>query len=422
MKWYQRAWNGIKQGAKNVYKGIVSNTGALAIAGIGLALGIITGGATPIAIAAVVLTVKLVKTGLDAQKAIKTHSLDIENSALVDYATALYVRQKMLDLQPKLGVVSDSLTLLDINQTGNSKPLKYNRSLSRVRKIIEVINTGLDIATVAMNPIKGIHAVNGVKTGIDTVEKVKSGFEVIDSTGKLLGYLDSTKKFTKMLSEHLLHHKGSQEQLVDLINSGRDKDGASYLNIEELRKQTQAIQNDAQALVSVLKEDDFYRLSDAKIQEKFQEHLKDISSKSPLVPKQETMVQKIWHGIKDALNPYSNYNPEVKKHSGLTTAVRKENTEAATKAPVVKTKVVTKDDFVLTARTDTKGKTISAEQRKMDIKCLKEDAKKLDKQIAKKAHDIGEVLHSKDHSQNRIPPKSSGTIRKRSSTSGTRSH
>lgn len=413
MKWYQRAWNRIKQGAKNVYKGIVSNTGALAIAGIGLALGIVTGGTVPIAIAAVVLTVKLVKTGLDAQKAIKTRSLDIENSALVDYATALYVRQKMLDLQPKLGVVSDSLTPLNLNQTGNKKHLKYNRSLSRVRKIIEVINTGLDIATVAMNPIKGIHAVKGVKTGMDTVEKVKSGFEVIDSTGELLGSLDGTKEFAKMLSEHLLHHKESQEQLVDLINSGRDKDGASYLNIEELRKQTQAIQNDNQALVSVLKEDDFYRLSDTKIQEKFQEYSKDISSKSPPVPKQETMVQKIWHGIKDALNPYSKYNPEVKEHSGLTATVRKENAKAVTKAPAVKTKAVTKDDFALTARTDTKGETISAEQRKMDIERLKEDAKKLDKQIAKKAHDIGEVLHSKDHSQSVEQARRSTTSKKR---------
>ena len=64
MKWYQRAWQKIKQGAKILYKGIVSNTGALAIAGIGLALGIVTGGTFPIAMAAVVLTIKLVKTGL----------------------------------------------------------------------------------------------------------------------------------------------------------------------------------------------------------------------------------------------------------------------------------------------------------------------------------------------------------------------
>ena len=103
----------------------------------------------------------------------------------------------MLDLQPKLGIVSNSLTPLNLNQTGNKEHLKYNRSLSRVRKIIEVINTGLDIATIAMNPIKGIHTVKGIKTGIDTVEKVKSSFEVIDSTGELLGSIDSTKEFAK---------------------------------------------------------------------------------------------------------------------------------------------------------------------------------------------------------------------------------
>jgi len=42
--------------------------------------------------------------------------------------------------------------------------------------------------------------------------------------------------------------------------------------------------------------------------------------------------------------------------------------------------------------------------------------------MAQKAHDIGEVLHSKGHSQNRIPPGSSGTVKKRLSTSERRSH
>lgn len=135
------------------------------------------------------------------------------------------------------------------------------------------------------------------------------------------------------------------------------------------------------------------------------------------------MVQKIWHGIKDALNPYSKYNPEIREHSGLTTAVRKENAEAVTKTPTIKAKAVTKDDFALNARTGIKSEAISAEQRKIDLERLKEDAKKLDKRMAQKAHDIGEVLHSKGHSQNKIPTRSSGTIRKRLGTSSdTRSH
>ena len=47
---------------------------------------------------------------------------------------------------------------------------------------------------------------------------------------------------------------------------------------------------------------------------------------------------------------------------------------------------VTKDDFALNARTGIKSKTISADQRKIEIERLKEDAKKLDKQMAQKAH------------------------------------
>lgn len=67
--------------------------------------------------------------------------------------------------------------------------------------------------------------------------------------------------------------------------------------------------------------------------------------------KQESMAKRIWHSIKDALNPYSKYNPEIRAHSGLTTAVRKENAEAATTTPTVKAKAVTKDDFALNVRT-----------------------------------------------------------------------
>ena len=91
-KWYQKAWHLVKKAAVISYKALTSNTGAIIIAGLGLGLGIVTGGAAPIAIAAVVLAVKGIKTGIDAAKAIKNRNLDIENTALVDYATALCVR------------------------------------------------------------------------------------------------------------------------------------------------------------------------------------------------------------------------------------------------------------------------------------------------------------------------------------------
>lgn len=413
MKWYQRAWQKIKQGAKNLYKGIVSNTGALAIAGIGLALGIVTGGTFPIAMAAVVLTVKLVKTGLDAHKAIKTRNLDIENSALVEYATALYVRQKMLDLQPRLLSTTKSLSPLELDDNG--KKLTYNKSLNRVHKIVEGVSAALDIATVAINPMAGIHAAKHIKTGVNALE-------LIGNAGDIIHSIDTTTELYTVLSDRLANKPEAQEQLVNLINSSRGIEGKSYLDLKELREQTQAIKNENQALVATLKEDNFYSLNSTQIREKFEEYLKEINSNALPVQKQESMAKRIWHGIKDALNPYSKYNPEIREHSGLTTAVRKENAEAVTKTPTVKAKAVTKDDFALNARTGIKSKTISAEQRKIEIERLKEDAKKLDKRMAQKAHDIGEVLHSKVHSQNRIPPRSSGTVKKRLSTSERRSH
>ncbi|MEM6339339.1 MAG: hypothetical protein AAF673_05405, partial [Pseudomonadota bacterium] len=302
-KWYQSIWSGIKKGAKLAYKGIVSNTGTLIISGIGLGLGIATGGVAPIAIAAVVLGVKVVKTSLDAHKAIKTRSLDIENSALVDFATALYVQQKTLELQPKLLSATKNLTPLKLDP--NNKKRTYNKTLNNIHKIVKTVDAGLDIATVVIDPTKGVHAAKHIKTGIDAAEKVKSIFEVIGSTGEILDSTSATQELYEMLSESLSHHPDTQEKLVDLINSSRGTEGASYLNIEELRKQTQEIKNVNQALVATLKEDEFYALTTTQIKDKFNEHLQKISSNAPPVQKQENLAKRIWRGVVDVLNPYS---------------------------------------------------------------------------------------------------------------------
>lgn len=418
-KWYQRVWNGVKKGAKLTYQAIVSNTGAMIVAALGLGLGIATGGAAPIAIAAVVLGVKIVKTGLDAHKAMKTRTLDIENSALVDFATALYVQQKTLELQPKLLSTTKSLAPLELDHNG--KKLTYNKSLNRVHKIVGAVNAGLDIATIAMNPIKGIHAAQHIKAGVETAEQIKNILEVIGSTGEVLASAAATKELHEMISEHLSHHPEAQEQLVDLINSGRGTEGAAYLSLDELRAQTQAIKNENQALVATLKEDDFYSLTPTQIREKFEEHSQEISSNALPVQQQENIAKRIWHGIKDALNPYSKYHPDIQKHSGLTAAVREENTERATPPIPVVEKAVTRDDFALNMKSNSKSTTITAEQRQQDLARFKADSQQLNAKITNKAHNIGNTLHSKGHSQSATAKPTSSVRQRRSNSVATKS-
>ncbi|WP_316353847.1 hypothetical protein [Candidatus Trichorickettsia mobilis] len=114
-KWYQKAWDGVKKVAGAAYKMVTGNVYSIAIAAVGLGLGIVTGGAVPIAIGAAALAVKLTKTAIDAVKASKSRALDKENDALIDYATALYVKQKTLDLAPKLKAAEKDLYTPDNN-------------------------------------------------------------------------------------------------------------------------------------------------------------------------------------------------------------------------------------------------------------------------------------------------------------------
>jgi spermidine/putrescine-binding protein len=87
-KWYQKAWDGIKKVAIITYKALTSNIVSISLAAGTIALGVATGGIVPIAIASVVLTVKLVRVGIDAAKAVKIRNLDIENKGWIKLANA----------------------------------------------------------------------------------------------------------------------------------------------------------------------------------------------------------------------------------------------------------------------------------------------------------------------------------------------
>tara|TARA_B110000503_G_scaffold143697_1_gene247204 strand:+ start:11552 stop:12238 length:687 start_codon:yes stop_codon:yes gene_type:complete len=199
-KWYKTAWNVIKKTSNAAFKAVVSNSGALIISSTALALGIVTGGIAPIVIGSVVLGVKVLKTGLDAYKATKTRDLDIENTALVDFATALYVQQKTLDLQPKLKSTTQNLKPLILDRDG--KKLSYSKSFDRVNKIVGVVNAGLDIAVVAIDPTKVMHAAKHIKTGIDALEKVKNSVEIISGLGELISSAQAEKELYEVILNH----------------------------------------------------------------------------------------------------------------------------------------------------------------------------------------------------------------------------
>ncbi len=394
-KWYQKSWYFVKKAAVISYKALTSNTGAIIIAGLGLGLGIVTGGAAPIAIAAVVLAVKGVKTGIDAAKAIKNRNLDIENTALVDYATALCVRQKILDLQPRLQDTSKNLTFERDSKLSNKEKLKHDHSLEIAGKIVSVVNAGLDIATVALNPIKGIEAIKHVKTGLEVAERIKTGFEIAGSAGELMGAVDGTKELTIMLKEKISQHPEIREQLVHLINSERNRGDVGYDSIEELREQTRKIQIENKAYLAVMKEDNFYHFKPEQIKAKFQEYLDHINQETAPVKNKESFAIKLLHGIKDALNPYSKYNPNNKlntqKHSGLTEAVRKENETIKLQDTKAKPALRTKDDMDIILDKGKEKIVVDAAQKKVDIERFKRDSEMITKRMESLKGDLDNV-------------------------------
>ncbi|WP_316353845.1 hypothetical protein [Candidatus Trichorickettsia mobilis] len=401
-KWYQKAWDGVKKVAGAAFKVMTSNTGAMITAAVGLALGVVTGGVAPIAIAAVALGVKVVKTGIDAAKAVKTRALDKENDALIDYATALYVKQKTLDLQPKLKVVEDNLHKTESDKLSNKEQLKHNHTLEVAGKIVGVINAGLDIATVALNPTKGIEAAHNIKHGLETAEKIKSGIELVATTSEIAGAVGGAKEFSEMLKEALKGKPEVREQLVNLINSERKMGHVGYDNLQELKEQTRQLQVDNKAMVATMRESNFYQLKPEQIKSKFESKQQEVNKDVPEVPKPQGAFARAWQGIKDALNPNSKYNPnneiETKEHSGLTSAVRKEN-ESLEISAKQKDKPITRsmDDL------DNKPKS-SVEQKDTPIDRANLKAQFKQDQLKLDALKINKELHSADHSQCAVSP------------------
>jgi hypothetical protein len=291
-KWYQKAWDGVKKLAIITYKALTSNIVSISLAAGTIALGVATAGIVPIAIAAVVLTVKLVRVGIDAAKAVKIRNLDIENKALIEYATALYVQQKMLDLQPSLkGKVKDQALT---NKVSKSKKLQSDQSLKIADKIVSIVDIALDISSAVTNPLQAVAVVSHIQKAIIVANKLNKVFEI-----------SSNKKETDFKDLEI------KEQLIRLINLERDRGNVGYNNIEDLREQTRKIQVENKAYLNLMKEDGFYKYTPEQIKTKFQEYCEGINKDTPRVQAKESFVVKLFHGIKNAIKSLRQNSPRL---------------------------------------------------------------------------------------------------------------
>jgi len=322
-KWYAPIWSG----AKTFYKLFTSNIVSLTIAGVGLVIGVITGGTVPIAIAAITLGVKVIKTVLDAQKTMSTRSLDIENKALVDFVTALHVQQKTIELLP-ISKSKSELIKAELTPFGSSikgKKLTYNKAIHRARQAVDLVDMGLGIAGVAgvasivADPTKVAKAGNNLHAGVKGISNLLD----------IIGSEESSGSVSDLLLTIIRQHPEAQEQLVNFINSNREAEGVGYLDLQELREQTRAIKINTKAIVATLKRPKFYTSSKYDVIKWFKNDVVFERNKFPPIEKPETRLQKIWRGVNDALNPLSKYNPEMQEQSGFTKARRAEIAERA---------------------------------------------------------------------------------------------
>jgi hypothetical protein len=394
-KWYQKAWGGVKKLTGAAYKMVTGNAYSIAIAAVGLGLGIATGGTLPIAIGAVALAVKLTKTAIDAVKASKSRALDKENDMLIDYATALYVKQKTLDLAPKLKAVEKDLYTPDNHDKLSAKKQhKFNAKLGIAEKIANIINAGVDVAGIAMDPTKLISAGKDFVAGI-TIPL--STFNTATGVTDTLGATDDIKGLYESAKEKITKSSDLQAELRELINSERKRGNVGYDNLQELKEQTRQLQVNNKAMVAVLREENFYQLKPEQIVSAFHNKQQQLDKDIPALEKPDGVFARAWQGVKDALNPNSKYNPnneiEANKHSGLTSAVRKED-EALEISAKPKDKPITRsmDDLEIKPKSSAEQKSASIDRTQLTEQ-LKQDQLKL------YALTINKALHSTGHSQ-----------------------
>ncbi|WP_316353849.1 hypothetical protein [Candidatus Trichorickettsia mobilis] len=245
-----------------------------------------------------------------------------------------------------------------------------------------------------MDPTKLISAGKGLVAGAGVP---LNAFNAVTGVTDIVGATDDLKGLYASAKEKIAKSPDLQAELRELINSERKRGNVGYDSLQELKEQTRQLQVDNKAMVATLREENFYQLKPEQIKNTFQSKQQLLEQEVPAVPKPESAFSRAWQGIKDALNPNSKYNPnnEIKtnKHSGLTSAVRKENEslEISTKQ---KDKPITRsmDDLDIKPKSSVEQKNTPTDRANL-IAQLKQDQLKLD------ALKINKELHSTGHSQ-----------------------
>ena len=394
----QKAWGGVKKLAGAAYKMVIGNAYSISIAAVGLGLGIATGGTLPIAIGSIALAVKLTKTAIDAVKANKSRALDKENDRLIDYATALYVKQKTLDLAPKLKAVEKDLYTPDnLDKLSSKKQHQFNTKLDIAEKIANIVNASVDVAGIAMDPTK---VITSGKEFVEGVTVPLSLFNTATGFIDTVGVVDDLKGLYESAKEKITKSPDLQAELRELINSERKRGNVGYDGLQELKEQTRQLQVNNKAMIAVLREENFYQLKPEQIENTFRNKQEQLDKYIPPVEKPEGPFARAWQGIKDALNPNSKYNPnnEIKanKHSDLTSAVRKED-EALDISAKPKDKPITRsmDDLEIKPKSSAEQKSASIDREQLTAQ-LKQDQLKL------YALKMNKVLRSSGHIQSII--------------------
>ncbi|WP_316353257.1 hypothetical protein [Candidatus Trichorickettsia mobilis] len=268
----------------------------------------------PIVVGAVTLGLKVAKTAVDANKAIQTRKLNEENNALVDYATQAIIQKEILKLEPKLDLVKEQLQGT-VKSGQPDKASKQELTLSKGTALVEKV-LGILERTVGTT---GAVITNPAQAAMTIGKAV--GFYAKDT---IIGEITKTPEL--------------RAELVRLINNERNGKDAGYDNIQDLQEQTRKLKIDNAALKETIKGTDVLLLTSQDIQNKFIDKRKEIEKETPEVRYEKQSGGKaILQGIGDALNPYSQFN--VKEHSGLVKATRKEEVTLKQEATIDTTNI-----------------------------------------------------------------------------------
>lgn len=302
-KWYQRAWYFTKRIPGHIALLIDSRAFSIITVGVALGAGVVTGAAViPLAIGISLMTLK---TGVKVYDVMKARALQKEANLITELTTRLYHQQKILDLEPNLSPLKDSLSKVQLNNDPNKKPITSatSRAVNIFNNSVNILSKGFNVYNIAVNPTE----IKVLRQSLSLIQGVKEAKN-----------LSENETLYKRVLNQLAESPEERRKLTNFVNDNMFSEGRyNYSNLKELQEQIQKIKNDNQALIGVIKDKDrsWSKLDEQGLKTKFQAQL-DIAQKNPETITQETRLQSLWHGVKGAFNPYNPYINVVHTETG----------------------------------------------------------------------------------------------------------